>query len=144
MRRLVVFAILLAVWLVFSGHFDALHLSLGLVCAALVAVTSADLLLPESRSSRTPLKVWRYVCYLPWLLYQVVLANLHVVYLVIFPHKIRPQVVRIKTGLTSDLALVTLANSVYVDARHNHDGRGRRRAVCARPQRQGRCGTAGG
>ena len=114
MRRLVVFTILLAVWLVFSGHFDALHLSLGVVCAALVAVTSSDLLLPESPSSRTPLKVWRYVCYLPWLLYQVVLANLHVVYLVVFPHKIRPQVVRIKTGLTSDLALVTLANSITV------------------------------
>ena len=114
MRRLVVFAILFAFWLVFSGHFDALHLSLGLICAALVAVTSSDLLFPESPSARTPLKIWRYACYLPWLLYQVVLANLHVVYLVVFPHKIRPQIVRIKTGLTSDLALVTLANSITV------------------------------
>ena len=113
-RRTVVFGVLFVFWLVFSGHFDALHLSLGLVCAGLVAVCSSDLLLPESLSSRTPLKVWRYLCYLPWLLYQVILANLHVVYLVIFPHKIRPQVVRVKTGLTSDLALATLANSITV------------------------------
>ena len=91
---------------------SSLMMGVALACAAFVAVFSSDLLLPESLSSRAPLKVWRYLCYLPWLLYQVVLANIHVVYLVIFPPKIRPQIVRVKTGLPSDLALATRANSI--------------------------------
>ena len=55
---------------------------------------------------------WRFLRYIPWLLYQVVLANFHVVRLVIRPSLIRPQVVRFKTRLTSDLARVTLGNSI--------------------------------
>ena len=33
-------------------------------------------------------------------------------YLVIYPHKIRPQIIRFKTSLTSDLSKVTLGNSI--------------------------------
>ena len=112
LRRLAVLLILFAFWLVLSGHYDALHLSLGLVCAALVAVFSYDLLPPEVTSPETLRKAWRCLHYIPWLLYQVVLANLHVVYLVIYPHKIRPQIIRFKTSLTSDLSKVTLGNSI--------------------------------
>jgi len=111
-RRLVVFLILFGFWLIFSGHYDALHLSLGLVCAALVAFFSYDLLLPDVTSPNKLLKAWRFLQYTPWLLYQIILANLHVVYLVLFPGKIRPQIVRFKTTLTSDLSKVSLGNSI--------------------------------
>ena len=104
MQRLVVFLILFAVWLVFSGHFDALHLALGLACSALVAVFSWELLLPQPPSFRTAVTTWRVLRYLPWLLYQIVLANLHVVYLVWRPGQLRPQIVQFRTGLTSALA----------------------------------------
>ena len=112
MRKLAVFLILFAFWLVFSGHFDAVHLALGLACAALVAVFSSELLLPETLSSRTAVTTWRVMRYLPWLLYQIVLANLHIVYLVCRPDQLRPQIVRFKTGLTSDLAKVVFGNSI--------------------------------
>ncbi len=104
--------ILFAVWLVFSGHFDALHLALGLACSALVAVFSSELLFPETLTSRTAVTTWRVVRYLPWLLLQIVLANLHIVYLVWRPGQLRPQIVRFKTGLTSDLAKVVFGNSI--------------------------------
>ena len=45
-------------------------------------------------------------------MYQIVLANLHVVYLICRPDHIRPQVVRFKTRLRSDFAKVTLGNSI--------------------------------
>ena len=112
MQRLVVFLILFAVWLVFSGHFDALHLALGLACSALVAVFSSELLLPQTPSFRTAVTTWRVLRYLPWLLYQIVLANLHVVYLVWRPGQLRPQIVQFRTGLTRDLARVVLGNSI--------------------------------
>jgi len=111
-QRLVVFLILFAVWLVFSGHFDALHLALGVACSAIVAVFSSDLLLPRTLSSRTAVTTWRVLRHLPWLLYQIVLANLHVVYLVWRPGQLRPQIVQFKTGLKSDLAKVVLGNAI--------------------------------
>ena len=112
LRRVAVFVILFAFWLVFSGHFDPLHLTLGVVCSALVAALSYDLLLPSLPSSTWPLLTSRFLLYLPWLLYEIVLANLHVVYLVLRPGLIRPRVVRFTTRLKSELAQVTLGNSI--------------------------------
>ena len=112
LRRFGVFLILFVFWLVLSGHYDAVHLSLGLACAALVSFFSSDLLFRDPIGERWLLKTWRFLLYIPWLLYQVVLANLHVVYLVLRPNLIRPQVIRFKTQLTSDLSRVTLGNSI--------------------------------
>ena len=111
-RPLLVFVILFGFWLIFSGHFDAFHLGLGLLCAALVSFFSYDLLLPDVPSPNKLLKVRRFFQYLPWLLYEVVLANLHVVHLVLAPAKIRPQIIHFKSRLKSDLSKVTLANSI--------------------------------
>ena len=112
LRRLAAFLMLFAFWLVFSGHYDALHLSLGLVCTALVALFSYDLLLPDVTLPKPLLSTWRFLQYIPWLLYRIVLANLHVVYLVFRPGEIRPRLVRFKTSLTGDLSRVTLGNSI--------------------------------
>ncbi len=111
-RRAIVFLILFGFWLVFSGYYDRFHISLGVICAGLVAFFSYDLLLPDLRSPHKLLKAGRFLRYLPWLAYQVLLANLHVVYLVFYPSKIRPQIVRFKTTLTSDLAKVSLGNFI--------------------------------
>ena len=111
-RRLAVFLILFVFWLVFSGHFDALHLGLGVICTALVAHFSSDLLrLNVSFFQKLPI-AWRFLQYIPWLLYQIVLANFHVVYLIFRPHEIRPQIVRFNSRLSSDLSKVTLGNSI--------------------------------
>ena len=112
LRRFAVFVSLFAFWLVFSGHFDAFHLSLGLICSAAVAALSYDLLLPKPLPSTAALIAWRFLQYTPWLVYEVIVANFHVLNLVLRPGRIQPQIVRFKTGLTSDLAKITLANSI--------------------------------
>ena len=112
LRRAIVFTILFGFWLVFSGHFDRLHLGLGIVCCALVATLSYDLLLPNTPSSLWLVQIWRLCLYTPWLLYEIVLANFHVVYLVFRPGQIRPQVVRFHTRLKSDVARAALGNSI--------------------------------
>lgn len=112
MRRLAVGALLFVFWVVLSGHFDPLHLILGLGCSALVAGLSSDLLLSDTPEPRLLAKTWRFLAYVPWLIYQIVLANFHVVSLVWRPERIRPQVVRFKTHLTNDLAKVSLGNSI--------------------------------
>ena len=111
-RRFEAFVILFVAWVVLSGHFDALHLGFGIVCAALVAACSYDLLLSANNVPTTLMTVGRFAGYVPWILWEVFLANLHVAYLILRPSAMRPQIVRFRTSLTSDLARVTLGNSI--------------------------------
>jgi multicomponent Na+:H+ antiporter subunit E len=112
LRRLAVFVILFAFWLLLSGHYDLFHLSLGLICSLLVAFVSSDLLIEEISGSNRIRKTLRFIAYVPWLIYQVVLANLHVAYLIVNPRAIDPRVVRFKTKLRSEFSMVTLGNSI--------------------------------
>ena len=112
LRRLAVFAILFGFWLLLSGHYDLFHLSLGLICSLLVAFVSDDLLIENISGSKRIVKTRRFLTYVPWLIYQIVLANLHVAYLVVNPKAIDPQIVRFKTRLKSEFSMVTLGNSI--------------------------------
>lgn len=95
-----------------SGHFDMFHLSLGVICCALVAYASHDLMF-EGVPIDMHTEVFRFIKYLPWLIYQIILSNIHVAYLVLSPKMpLEPRVIRIKTKLKSDLALLTFANSI--------------------------------
>ncbi len=113
--RVITFLIMFAIWLLLSGRFDAFHLVLGAVSCALVAAFSADLLLPSPDLPRMPGVWWRFIKYIPWLLYQVLVANIHVMYLVFHPRMmelIDPQIMEFDSRLKSDMARVTLANSI--------------------------------
>ncbi len=112
LRRLAVFAILFAFWLLLSGHYDLFHLSLGLICSLLVAFVSADLLIENIGGSHRIKKTRRFIFYVPWLIYQIVLANFHVAYLILKPSAIDPRIIRFKTKLKTEFSMVTLGNSI--------------------------------
>ena len=112
LRRLAVFVILFAFWLLLSGHYDLFHLSLGLICSLLVAFVSHDLLIENISGSKRIRKTRRFISYVLWLIYQIVLANLHVAYLILNPKAIDPRIVRFKTRLKSQFSMVTLGNSI--------------------------------
>lgn len=113
---LATFTILFAFWIFLSGFFDLFHLSLGLICSTLVAYISHDLFfthtnLPTLRKRHRA--GGNFLLYLPWLLYQIFLANIHVVYLVWHPEMpIDPKIIRFKTRWKGDLILTTMANSI--------------------------------
>lgn len=109
------FFILFALWVVFSGRFDAFHLIFGALSSLLVAVFYGDLIF----SSPTPKGIFgmwiRLATYLPWLLYQIFIANLHVMYLVFHPRMlelINPKVIKFDSRLKSDYARMLFANSI--------------------------------
>ena len=109
----VTFFIMFGVWVVLSGKFDPFHLSLGIISCAIVAYLSADLLRPSARGLLILLIRW--VPYLPWLMKEIFKANLHVTYLVFHPRMmdlIDPRIVKFRSKLEGDLALVTFANSI--------------------------------
>jgi multicomponent Na+:H+ antiporter subunit E len=104
-----------AIWVLLSGKFDAFHLSLGGISCMIVAYFSGDLLFESPQITRLP-GVWlRFIGYIPWLLYQVFLANLHVLYLTFHPKMhdlINPKIIHFQSRLHSDISLVTFANSI--------------------------------
>ena len=102
-------------WVIFSGKFDSFHLTLGFISCLLVAFLSGDHLFPSGITFDF-LSFWlRFAAYLPWLLYQVFLANLRVLYLAFHPRMmelIDPQIIEFDSPLKSDIALTTFANSI--------------------------------
>ena len=59
--------------------------------------------------------LWRFALYTLWLLWQIVIANFHVVYVALHPKMddiLEPQMVEFETELKTDLAKFILANSI--------------------------------
>ncbi|MEA3471543.1 MAG: Na+/H+ antiporter subunit E, partial [Thermodesulfobacteriota bacterium] len=109
----VTFLMLFAFWALLSGKFDTFHLSLGVICSFVVALIGHDLLFANVRVGDIRVIVQRFLSYLPWHAYQIVVANFHVAYLALSPTMpISPKIMRFKTKLESDISWVTLANSI--------------------------------
>ena len=110
----VTFIALFIFWLIISGEFNLFPISLGVISSALVAYISHDLFFTRTTEakSRFP-EVARFIKYIPWLAWQIVLGNIHVVYLVLHPRMpIDPEIVIFKTKLKKDISLTALANSI--------------------------------
>jgi multicomponent Na+:H+ antiporter subunit E len=109
---LLTFCIMAVFWILLSGIFDVFHLISGLVCCAIVSVISHDLLV-KGKSEKKLLKSFRLLLYIPWELWQVVLANIDVAYRVLHPKMpIDPLIIEFETTLRKEFSLVTLANSI--------------------------------
>jgi multicomponent Na+:H+ antiporter subunit E len=113
--KIATFAVMLTFWVVLSGMFDAFHLTLGVVCCLLVAQFSHDLLFYGDDQRGWGRSLFGFIAYLPWLFYQIILANLQVAYVVLHPRMIDlidPHVIRFKTRLKRPIAKVTFAQSI--------------------------------
>jgi multicomponent Na+:H+ antiporter subunit E len=115
MAFVVTFFILFGFWVFMSGQLDWWHLSWGFLSSALVAALSNDFLLQDMKVKRMMKEGVLFVAYVPWLLYQIVRANIYIAYLVLhpkMPHVIDPHIIKFKTTLKKDLARVAFANSI--------------------------------
>lgn len=121
-RRLTQGGLLFGLWVAFSGVFLAEFLVIGLV-AAVAAIAMSERLFGGTHeglfSPAPPRFLWfalvalRVLLYVPWLAGQILVSNLHVVYLVLHPRMpIDPSLVEFDTTLTSEVAQVVLAQSI--------------------------------
>jgi multicomponent Na+:H+ antiporter subunit E len=102
-------------WLVFSGKSEPLLLGFGVVASLIVSGFSHRFLFPEPDFKFYFRTACKFSCYIPWLLAQIFLANIHLLRLVFHPRireKIDPHLVDFPTRLRSDIAIATLANSI--------------------------------
>lgn len=117
MRRVHVFVLLMAIWVILSGNLDAVHLGMGVICCLFVTIISGDLMfLEDKKGSLLRLQqTWSLLVYIPWLLWEIVLANIHVLKLAVLPKGItlvQPRIVRYKTYLKSQSSRFIFANSI--------------------------------
>ena len=118
MHQILMFLLMMLLWVLMSGKFDLFHLALGIISSAIVVWASTDLLFEDKKKSfgARLTEAWRFSLYACWLLWQIALANLHVIYLSLTPKPIKetlsPHIFNFKTTLKSDFARFVLANSI--------------------------------
>jgi multicomponent Na+:H+ antiporter subunit E len=94
-----------------------MHLTLGVLSAGFVTYLSSDLLFANRRTgigTRIAEGIKLFI-YFGWLIWEVVLANFHMLRLALVPGAIRevePSIVKFRTKLKSEFARFLLANSI--------------------------------
>jgi multicomponent Na+:H+ antiporter subunit E len=106
--------LLFALWLLLTGSFDPQELAVGAIAALLVAA----LVFRFTRSltgggARFLKRVAFALAYVPYLLWQIILANIDVARRVASPRlPISPGIVRVRTNLRSPLGRLILTSSI--------------------------------
>lgn len=103
--------VLTALWLAISGVYKPPLLLLGAGSVALVVWLSLRMRVVGVEHNPV-LFSWRLPLYWIWLVWQIVLANIHVARRVLDPGGIRPAVIRVPAPHGSPVARVTYGNSI--------------------------------
>ncbi len=111
-RSLVLFANLLVVWLLLSGHYDPTLITYGVLSSVGVVALVAHLGILDDEALPVHMGI-RPFLYVPWLLKEVVLANLAVAKVILDPGlPIHPRILRIRVGQKTNVGQVIHANSI--------------------------------
>lgn len=114
MRFILTTLVMFAFWLMLSGYLDAFHLVTGLLSSLFVAWISSDLLCGRDFRLGSAL-AWlgRFIAYLPWLMWEILKANVDLVRLTLSPSMpIDPSIIKIRPAIKTDLNKTVLANSI--------------------------------
>ena len=112
MRSLIRFTILAAVWFLWSGITKPLILGFGVLSVGMVTALWARMDRLDGGEPAYAMGL-RPLFYLPYLLREIVLSNLHVAKTILSPSlPVQPQLVRIDVSQTTALGQVVHANSI--------------------------------
>ena len=110
MKSLILFLILLSLWLLMSGHYSILIISLGIIsCAFCVYVAKRGKLIDDE--GLPIFFIPRLSNYLIWLFKEILISNLNTAK-VIINGKVEPETFTVKVSQVTDVAKVTYANSI--------------------------------
>jgi multicomponent Na+:H+ antiporter subunit E len=102
-----------AFWVALCGHWEKpMHHAFGLVSVTLVSALSHRQLSRKSPVFTGLVRVLRLFRYLPWLFWQIFVANIDVLLRVLGVRPVDPRIVRFEPDLESDFATVAFANSI--------------------------------
>ena len=107
--------LLYALWCVLSGYFQPMLLGFGLMSCAFVVVIALRMDLVDRESRPLHLLFGRVLSYWPWLMAEIVRANVDVVRRILDPRlPISPTVLWVKASQHTDIGRVTYANSITI------------------------------
>ena len=111
--KTVLFILAYILWVLLNWMPDWQHLLIGVFVSVFVTYLTSGLF-PARFNSIFDVKRYLWALYyIPVFLYECIKANIDVAYMVIHPDlPIKPGIVKIRTGLKSDIALTFLANSI--------------------------------
>ncbi|WP_089879507.1 monovalent cation/H+ antiporter subunit E [Halogeometricum limi] len=108
------FAISYGFYLLLAGSFAAFELATGAISAGIVSVALWGISLTTPlKPAQAAVRFGRFVLYVPYLLWEIVKANVTVAYVVLHPDlPIDPEMVEFDAAVWSALPVTTLANSI--------------------------------
>ena len=110
MKSLILFFILLTLWLLMSGHYSILIISLGIFsCVFCVYVAKRGKLIDDE--GLPTFFIPRLLNYIIWLFKEILKSNLSTAK-VIINGKVEPETFTVKASQVTDVAKVTYANSI--------------------------------
>lgn len=108
------FLSLFGFWLVLSQKFDLVHVSEGFAVSFVVSLISLKYIFPKhERKKVSVFKVFRFMRYCLWLIWQVIDSNLKMIPIILKPiMPINPKIIHFDEPLPHSFARLTLANSI--------------------------------
>jgi multicomponent Na+:H+ antiporter subunit E len=104
--------VLFGVWLLWSGHFGPLLLSFGVLSCAVVVAIARKMRIVDREGAPVELAL-RALAYVPWLLWEIVKANIDVARRILDPRlPISPTIIKVRAGQRHDITRVIYANSI--------------------------------
>lgn len=103
---------LAVVWLLLSGHYDPLILTLGGLSCLFVTLIAQRMDVVDHEGHPIHL-TWRALTYWPWLLWQIIQSNIDVARIILSPSlPISPELITVEASQSDDLGRVIFANSI--------------------------------
>jgi multicomponent Na+:H+ antiporter subunit E len=111
--KIIFFIIGFLVWSLLNWRPSSQEIIIGIIASALVAYLTGDLFTTRPLLFKDPRRYLWIFCYIPVFLWECLKANIDIAFRIIHPATpIHPGIVKVKTSLTTDIALACLANSI--------------------------------
>jgi multicomponent Na+:H+ antiporter subunit E len=110
--------VLLAFWLLLSGHFDAFHIGMGVVSVAIVLflntrIQHLQLVEEDDLPEWGDVRLQRLLFFIPWLVWQIALSSFQVAWLVLSPSQTADtSILRFKSRLPNMRAQVLFGHAI--------------------------------
>lgn len=105
-------------WVVLSGKMEVKYLVIGFLTAVAVTVLTRPLLILPPERTGSWLSLWdlpwfHIITYVPWLIYQIMVANVQMAWIILHPKMpIDPQIVTFHKRIPHPVGRFALANSI--------------------------------
>lgn len=113
MKFLLASIILFFFWFLLSGETNVILIVSGIMSSLFVAYLSGGFIVPEKDLKKSIFMYLKFLKYIPYLIKEIVVANIDVVYRVLHPKlPIDPVVIKFESELDTEFCIVTYANSI--------------------------------